>query len=289
MELVHPILRMWAHARRTGVRRGLQQGVNVRERGVQSRRVNPGPVQPARRLGPPPSSGRNFWQVLAILALIAATAGWTTVGVIALRAPSTAVVASPTDSIDPNASVASDPPVADTHDAPQLEAVLPTTINGTTLASQSWTAAEEGILNGDEWSTSMTTFLTTAGKTPADLLIAQAIDPDQGIDVSIAAYQIAGTQPSALRDALVAAWKSQYAQMAFSEVTLAGKTVTKGVGTDLPSSYLYLDANVVYDIETTDESLALAALGQIPPGAPGAPGSGAPAASPATSGAPAPS
>ncbi|MEO8570408.1 MAG: hypothetical protein ABI553_01795 [Chloroflexota bacterium] len=254
--------------------------------------MNPGPVQPARRPGPPPSSGSNFWQVLAILALIAATAGWTTVGVIALRAPSTAVVASPTDSFDPNASdgsLASDPPIADTHDAPQLEAVLPTTINGTTLASQSWTAAEEGILNGDEWSASMTKFLTTAGKTSADLLIAQAIDPNQGIDVSIAAYQIAGTQPSALRDALVAAWKSQYAQMTFSEVTLAGKTVTKGVGTDLPSSYLYLDTDVVYDIETTDEALALAALGQIPPVASGAPASGAPAASPATSDAPAPS
>ena len=41
----------------------------MRERGVQSRRVRPGQVEPVRRPGPPPQrSSSNFWQVLAILA-----------------------------------------------------------------------------------------------------------------------------------------------------------------------------------------------------------------------------
>lgn len=262
----------------------------MRERGVQSRSLKPGNTEPVRRPGPPSSGGGNFWQVLAILALIAATAGWTTVGVIALREPSTALATAPVDSFDPNATEdPSFPPVADTHDAPELEVLLPGTLNGTTLAIQSWTAAEEGILNGDAWSTSITAFLTSAGKTPTDLQIAQAIDPDQALDISIAVYQLAGTQSAALRDALVAAWKSQYAQMTFSQVTLAGKDITKGVGTDLPSSYLYLHGDVVYDIETTDETIAVAALAEIPPGASGAPASGAPSASPAGSAAPSPS
>ena len=58
----------------------------MRERGVQSRRVRPGPVEPAQRTGGPPPSRANVWQVIAIIAIIAATAGWTTVAVLALVA-----------------------------------------------------------------------------------------------------------------------------------------------------------------------------------------------------------
>ena len=57
----------------------------MRERGVQSRRVRPGSVGPASRNGPPAPTRGNIWQAIAIVALIAATAGWTTVAVLALR------------------------------------------------------------------------------------------------------------------------------------------------------------------------------------------------------------
>ena len=262
-----------------------QQGVNVRERGVQSRRVNAGKVEAVRRSDLPPQGGSNFWQVLAIVALIAATAGWTTVGVIALRAPSSAALGSPTDSFDPNASEdLSVPPVAETHDAPDLEALLPTAINGTTLEIQSWTG--DGILTDDAWSTSVTAFLTTQGKTPADLAVAQGYDPNQVLDGSVGVYRATGVAATALRDALVAAWKGDYPDMTITQVTLGGKEVTKGgFGADTASSFLYIRDDVVFDIESTDEAIATAALAALPlPGA-----SGAPSTAPAGSAAPSPS
>jgi hypothetical protein len=251
----------------------------VRERGVQSRRVNAGKVETVRRPGPPSGGGGNFWQVLAIVALIAATAGWTTVGVIALRAPATAALESPIDSFDPNASDPSVAPVADTHDAPELEALLPTAINGTTLEIQSWTGS--GILTDDAWSTSVTAFLTTKGKTPADLRVAQGYDPNQVLDGSVGVYRAAGVAATDLRDALVAAWKGDYPDMTVTEVTLGGKQITKGgFGADTASSFLYVRDDVVFDIESTDEAIATAALAALPlGGASGAPASGAPAGS----------
>ncbi len=130
----------------------------MRERGTQSRRVRPGPVEPQRRPGPPPqrSAGNsNFWQVLAIVALVAATAGWTTVAVLALRPAPSAVAEAPVgESFDPEATDDTEvPPVADTHDAPELEALLPATLSDANLVVQSWDGG--GLLSNDPWSASM--------------------------------------------------------------------------------------------------------------------------------------
>jgi len=256
----------------------------VRERGVQSRRVKAGPVGPARRPAPPSRGGGNLWQALAIVALIAATAGWTTVAVLALR-PSGTVV--PTDSTAPNAAAdASDPPDVPSHDVPDLEAVLPTALNGTALDVQSVTG-DDGLIGGDEWSTAMTKFLTSVAKQPADLGYAFASDPAASVDVSIGAYQVTGVEAPPLRDALIEGWKGLAPTVKISQVTLGGKEVTKGDdGTDYPFSYLYVRDNVVYEIYTSDESVATAALAALPvPGAPAA--SHSPAASTAPSVAPA--
>ncbi len=74
----------------------------MRERGVQSRQVRESKEQSRRPA--PATTGVNGWQVIAIIALLAATAGWTTVAVIALRDPGTSAVVTPTDSSDPGAS-----------------------------------------------------------------------------------------------------------------------------------------------------------------------------------------
>ena len=122
----------------------------MRERGVQSRRVRES-QEAARKPGPTPAV-TNVWQIIAIIALLAATAGWTTVAVIALRGSDPAAVASPSETTDPDAVEpdGSVPPVADTHDAPELEAILPTAVNGTNLQMQSVTGAE--LLTDDEYS-----------------------------------------------------------------------------------------------------------------------------------------
>jgi hypothetical protein len=249
----------------------------VRERGVQSRRVRPGQVEPVRRPGPPPprSSG-NFWQVLAILALVAATAGWTTVAVLALRPGASPEALAPVDSFDPNASDNADvPPVADTHDAVAMESLLPTTLSGSALQAQSWNG--DGLLTDDPWSTSMTAFLTASCKLPADLHVAQSYDPNEALDASIGVYKVDGVAATALRGALIEAWRGDYPDMKVSQVTLGGKDITKGdFGADSITSYLWIHDDVVYDVESSDETIATAALA-------GLPASAASAASPAPS------
>ena len=249
------------------------------ERGVESPGVRGDPVAPSRRPGPPARRGGNPWQVVAIIAIVAATAGWTAAGILAFREPSTAAVESPTDSFDPNATDDSSiPPVADTHDAPELEAFLPTELNGNALQLQSWDGS--GVLTDDTWSASMTSFLTAAGKKPADLRVAQAYDPNEAIDASIGLYRVDGVAAGPLRDALIAAWKGDYPDMKVSEVTLGGKTVTKAeFGQDAPNSFMYLRDDMVYDIETADDAIATAALAALP--ASGASSAPAVSASPA--------
>jgi hypothetical protein len=212
------------------------------------------------------------------VALIAATAGWTTVAVLALRGPAGAAAVA---SQDPNASPdASTPPDVPSHDVPDLEAFVPASVNGTALSVQSVTGAD-GLIDpqgGDAWSTAMTTFLTAKSKTAADLQYAFASDPNptSPIDISVGVYRVAGVDGAALRDALVQGWKALAPDVKISNVTLAGKAVMKGDdGADYPFSYLYVQGDLAYEIYTSDESLATAALAALP--APGA--SVAPAAS----------
>ncbi len=243
----------------------------MRERGTQSRRVRPGPVVPHGRPGPPPqrSAGNgNFWQVLAIVALVAATAGWTTVAVLALRpGPSADTALAPVGkSFDPEATDDTEaPPIADTHDALELESLLPAKLNETALQPQSWDG--DGLLTDDPWSLSIAAFLAAACKVPADLHVAQAYDPNQVIDAAVLAYKVDGVAATALRDALIAAWKGDFPEMTVSEVTVGGKDVTKGeFGEDTITSYLYVNGDVVYDIESSDEAIATAALAALPEG-----------------------
>jgi hypothetical protein len=239
--------------------------------------VRPGQVEPVRRPGPPPQrSSGNFWQVLAILALVAATAGWTTAAILALRpaVPSEAQV--PVESFDPNASDDSEaPPVGDTHDAVAMESLLPTSLSGSTLQVQSWNG--DGLLTDDPWSTSMTAFLTASCKVPGDLHVAQSYDPNEALDASIGVYRVDGVAPTALRDALIDAWKGDYPDMKVSQVTLGGKDVTKGdFGEDTITSYLWIHDDVVYDVESSDETIATTALAGLPAsGASAAPGASA--------------
>jgi hypothetical protein len=238
---------------------------------------------------PPSRSSLNLWQAIAIIALIAATAGWTTAIVLATRQPSVAEAsASPPDV---GGDVPSDeetaPPVADTHDAPRLEALLPTAMQDTPLQVESWTG--NAILNDDAYSDSLRSFLNGQAKAADDLLEAQAYDPTAGLDFSIAVYQLPGVAPDKLRDALIAAWKvdPEVSKVPVSTVTIDGKTVTRmDFPEDTADSYLYVRDDVVFDIETSDETLVTKAIQGLPkadstprPSASGSTGSAAPAAS----------
>jgi hypothetical protein len=255
----------------------------VRERGVQSRRVRES--KEAARGPVPGSSGTNAWQVIAIIALLAATAGWTTVAVIALRGPDTGAgpvaQSSTSPSDDPGAvEEESEPPLEETHDAPELEAALPAALNGVALQTQSNTGT--ALLTDDEWSTTVTTFLTSVGKTPADLKFAHAEDPDQSIDASVEVYQLAGVDGTKLRDTLVNAWKGDFPDLKLTDVTVGGKKMVRGeFDADSPASYLYVRGDELFDIWTNDEAIVAAAIAALP--APGASAAPRPSASAATS------
>jgi hypothetical protein len=259
----------------------------VRERGVQSRRARATEAGASRRLPPPPRSP-GFWPVLAIVALLAATAGWTTVAVLVLREPTAA--AEPTDDLTGDASEppgASLEPVADSHVLPALEALLPLEVNGIPLTAESWTG--DTLILDDAWSAKLQAFLTSVDKVPADIGFAQAYDPSEagGLDLSVGVWDLPGVDPVALRDAIIDAWKGDYAELTLSELTLGGVQVTKGdFGAGQLNSYWYVHDGRVFDIGTADESLAAAALaGLREPGASGSPGS---SGSPRPSGSPVP-
>ena len=117
----------------------------VTERPAPTRRVRPVAPERTRRPAPPtpPSSGgSHFWQALAIIALIVATAGWTATGMLLLRGDNTGTGDIPTGSADVGAGPedsSSPAPIPISHDVPDLEVRLPTAVNGTTLGPMSWT------------------------------------------------------------------------------------------------------------------------------------------------------
>jgi hypothetical protein len=235
----------------------------VRDRGPRTRRSSTGRIDPG--YPPPPRSGVNAWQALAIVALIAATAGWTTAIVLATRQADVAVASAsiPDDTSIPSDNGSTEPPVADTHDAPELEALLPTTLQNTPLQLQSWTGS--GILTDDDWSNSFNAFLTANGKGPADLTEAQAYDPTQALDGSIGVYRVKGVDPAKVRDALIAAWKADGTDAPTSTVTIGGKEMTKvDFPQDTPDSYIYLRDDVVFDIESMTPSVVEEALASLP-------------------------
>lgn len=264
----------------------------MRDRGPRTRRSASGRLD-APLSTPPSRSSLNLWQAIAIIALIAATAGWTTAIVLATRQGSVAEASA--SAPDDNGAIPSDqetaPPVADTHDAPQLEALLPTSIQDTPLQIESWTGTS--ILNDDAYSGSMRSFLNAQSKAAEDLLEAQAYDPTAGLDFSIAVYQLPGVAPDKLRDALIAAWKTDpdVASVPVSTVTLDGKTVTRmDFPADTADSYLYVRDDLVFDIESSDEAIVTKAIQDLPkagstsrPSASGAARSAAPASAPAAS------
>ena len=263
----------------------------MRERGVQARRARE--TDGDGRMPPSTASGVRFWQVLAIIGLIAATAGWTTAAVIALRPASTPTPAAvadasssdaPLDSLDPSAE-----PVIESHGVADLEALLPAELNGTSLTRESWTG--DTILGDDNWSTSLTTFLTNAGKAPADLQAAQAYDAAGTLDLSAGVFRVDGIKATALRDAMIAAWKGDYPDLKVSTTTIGGHEVTTGdFGDGGVNSYWYVRDNIVFDVETGDPSIAQAALSALPAaGASAAPSSTGPTPAGPSPAAPSPS
>jgi len=180
--------------------------------------------------------------------------------VLVLTRPAGVAVATPTPGADlPAASIGD----TTSHDAPDLEALLPTSYAQTPLTTTSWLGGT--ILSTDDWSTSITAYLAGRELTPNDLRIAQAYDPSGGLDLAAVAFQAPGVDPTAFVQAIIDAWKVDYPGLATSTVSLGGKSVTRGVFPEEPIvSYWYAGNGVAYEIDTSDESIAAGVLGTLP-------------------------
>ena len=141
------------------------------------------------------------------------------------------------------------------HLAPDLEARLPQSVDGTTLSIDSVTGAT--ALGSDATSQALIASLADLGRTPDDLQIARARDPADERPIRLYAFRVPGVEESELAkivsDALLANTESA---PQLSQVTIGGVPVTKLTYSEGPNEYLIEAADgVVFNIETTDEAL----------------------------------
>jgi hypothetical protein len=199
-----------------------------------------------------------------VIAIVVATIGWTTVAFLALGGTGSGdntAIASPTaDDVIEEESLE---PEVQSHQAPDLEALLPAEWSGTALVTQSWTGQD--VLADDDWSLALTDFLEANGKTVADLSVAQTLDEVGELDLVVGAFRVDGIDAAALEGAMIDAWTATDSTFSTSQVTLAGQTVTKGLYEDDElASYFIQGDGVVFDIETADEELAAAVIARLP-------------------------
>ncbi|HEX5824719.1 MAG TPA: hypothetical protein VFY18_09705 [Candidatus Limnocylindrales bacterium] len=164
-------------------------------------------------------------------------------------------------SIEPGASDQIDASTAPT--APELEALLPTEVGGTTLTVQSATATDG--LGTDPTSRAFAAVIPTLGAKLADLQVAQAFDETQTVDLSIFGFRLAGRDGTKLRAAVIDTWLSAGAAgVTRSEVKLAGKSLTKiDYGDAGAIDYVYSGSDYVIVIETVDLAIATEVAGKL--------------------------
>src|SRR5258708_13925737 len=89
--------------------------------------------------------------------------------------------------------------------APELEALMPTSVGGTTLTVQSSAAADALT---DPTSRALTAALRSLGANPTNLQVAQAVDETSTIDLSIIGFRLANGDGAKLKAAVIQTWLS---------------------------------------------------------------------------------
>jgi hypothetical protein len=162
-----------------------------------------------------------------------------------------------TASEDPGASI------AEIHDAPELEALLPTSIAGTPLSTQSTTGT--AAFADDPSSQPLLQSLSQYGKTGDDLEIAEAYDPTDATDIDVNAFRVKGVTATQLRQAVVLAWLGADASgITTSQATVGGKKVSViDYGDGGSKDYLYEQSEAVIVVTTEDPAIAAEALSEL--------------------------
>ncbi len=249
-----------------------------------------------RRRQPPPqdlrphAGGRTVPILVGLVLIVFGAALALTVERLIPGTPGQAARVSPAPSAPPQVSsspsasaeaVASIAPTAEPSPAaPALEAQMPRTINGTILTIKSATNAAS--LGGDPASRALSASMTSLGKKPDDLEIAEAYDPSGALALTVLGFRVPGVDPVKLRSVVLEAWLSTGTPgVTSSSVTLSGTPSTQvSYGDAGPSNYVLVHGDSTFVVVTNDQALAVSAVAAIVAPAPTA----SPAASPSPSG-----
>jgi hypothetical protein len=148
--------------------------------------------------------------------------------------------------------------------APELEAALPTTVGGTTLSVSSATGTT--VLGTDPGSRAIAAALRTAGVPVDAFRAAQAYDPSGTVDLTITAFRVEGMTSDALKTIVLNSWLSAGAAgVTTSDTTVSGRAATKvDYGDGGAPSYLVVNGEIVFVVETSDATLATQAVAALP-------------------------
>jgi hypothetical protein len=239
----------------------------------------------------PPMSGRSTGPVVGIVAVLVVGA-ILALGVERLIGATLSPGASDTSA--PSDALASDAVPTDTGPLPSdvpaqspaspiLEGLIPQSVDGTTLTTQSATDATS--LTNTPNGRALDAAITKLGKQPADLEIAVGADDSGTIDLSITGFRVAGVDPAKLRTLVLDTWLSASTPgVATSTVNLAGVPTTEvSYGDSGPNEYVLVRGDAVFILETADAKLAADAAKAMSGPAP----SGSTPSAPTPSGSPA--
>lgn len=171
--------------------------------------------------------------------------------------PAGSPAASDGASPEPSQAVAS--PVA-----PELEALMPHLVSGTTLAVQS--ATGDQVLGTDAASKALVSALNSFGKKPTDLQIAQAYDAASQLDLTVLGFRVPGVSAATFKPAVLQTWLLSGATgVTTKETTVSGVQVTEvSYGGATSVSYVALRKDAVIVVQSGDAAIAAAALAALP-------------------------
>ena len=101
---------------------------------------------------------------------------------------------------------------------------------------------------------------------PADFQVAEAYDDTGTIQVTVIGFRLTGVDATKLRQAIIASWiVAAGSGVTQANATVGGKAVVKVDYADGgPLDYVYVQGITVFDVSTSDTSLAATVLGQLP-------------------------
>ena len=149
-----------------------------------------------------------------------------------------------------------------THAAPDLEALLPDTIDGMPLATASTTGAV--VFGGNAFGSAMTRFLAAHGKKPGDLRFANARSSPSARELELGVFQVRGLAGTTLLRAIVASSRPNAPGLTSSRATLSGKPVTRVAYPGGSTLYLYAHDGDVFYVGTQREPLAAKVVAALP-------------------------